>query len=122
MVEIARFQYPAEAQLLMALLRSEGIDCYLRNEYSSQVMAGYVDVGGARVEILESEVQHALEVMKDGGYELPDEDENGEMVQVVAGWTKKIPILRNLSAEKQILVILAFIAVLLGLLIFLASL
>ena len=48
-VEIARFTYPADAQPLMALLRSEGIECYLRNELSSQIMAGYVDVGGARV-------------------------------------------------------------------------
>lgn len=47
-VEIARFTYPADAQPLMALLRSEGIECYLRNELSSQIMAGYVDVGGAR--------------------------------------------------------------------------
>ena len=52
-VEIARFTYPADAQPLMALLRSEGIECYLRNELSSQIMAGYVDVGGARVEILD---------------------------------------------------------------------
>mgnify|MGYP003035889605 CR=1 FL=1 len=41
-VEIARFTYPADAQPLMALLRSEGIECYLRNELSSQIMAGYV--------------------------------------------------------------------------------
>ena len=47
-VEIARFTYPADAQPLMALLRSEGIECYLRNELSSQIMAGYVDVGGAK--------------------------------------------------------------------------
>ena len=46
-------------QPLMALLRSEGIECYLRNELSSQIMAGYVDVGGARVEILESDVPRA---------------------------------------------------------------
>ena len=44
MVEIARFQYPAEAQTLIALLRSEDIECYLRNEYSSQLMAGYMPV------------------------------------------------------------------------------
>ena len=63
MVEIARFQYPAEAQTLMALLKSEEIECYLRNEYSSQMFAGYMDIGGARVEILESDVPRALEVM-----------------------------------------------------------
>lgn len=122
MVEIARFQYPAEAQSLMALLKSEGIDCYLRNEYSSQVMAGYVDIGGARVEILESEVQRALEIMKDGGYEIPDENEEGDALHAVSGWGSRIPWLKCFPVEKQILIILGVIAVSLGLLIYLTSL
>lgn len=122
MVEIARFQYPAEAQALMALLRSEGIDCYLRNEYSSQVMAGYVDVGGARVEILESEVQHALEVMKDGGYELPDENEASPALHAASGLGGRIPWIRNFPLEKQLVILFGLIAVLLALLLFIGSL
>lgn len=122
MVEIARFQYPMEAQPLMALLKSEGIDCYLRNEYSSQVMAGYVDIGGARIEVLESEVQRALEIMKDGGYEIPDENEEEEEIRVVSGLGSKIPWLKRFPLEKQIIIILGAIAILLGLLIFATSL
>lgn len=76
-VEIARFTYPADAQPLMALLRSEGIECYLRNELSSQIMAGYVDVGGARVEILESDVPRAMKIMEEGGYDLPGRRASG---------------------------------------------
>lgn len=121
MVEIARFQYPAEAQTLMALLKSEGIECYLRNEYSTQVMAGYVDVGGARVEILESNVPHALEVMEAGGYDIPTEDEEPEQIRAVAGWTRHIPFLRNYSLEKQIVILFLIIAVFLALLIFFGS-
>ena len=69
MVEIARFTYPADAQTLMALLRSEGIECYLRDELSSQIMGGYADIGGARVEILESEVQHVILKLKEAGFD-----------------------------------------------------
>ena len=90
-VEIARFTYPADAQPLMALLRSEGIECYLRNELSSQIMAGYVDVGGARVEILESDVPRAMKIMEEGGYDLPREDEQAEPVEQVAGFARHIP-------------------------------
>lgn len=121
MVEIARFQYPAEAQTLMALLKSEGVDCYLRNEYSSQVMAGYVDIGGARVEILESDVPQALEIMKEGGYDIPAEDEEPEQIRVVAGWARHIPFLRNFAFEKQIVILFLIIAVFLALLIFFGS-
>lgn len=121
MVEIARFQYPAEAQTLIALLKSEGIECYLRNEYTSQLYASYVDVGGARVEILESDVPEALEIMKVGGYDIPEEDEEAEQIQVVAGWVRHIPFLRNYTLEKQIVILFVIIAVLLVLLIFFGS-
>lgn len=121
MVEIARFQYPAEAQTLIALLKSEGIECYLRNEYTSQLYASYVDVGGARVEILESDVPDALEIMKAGGYDIPEEDEEAEQIQVVAGWARHIPFLRNYTLEKQIVILFVIIAVLLVLLIFFGS-
>lgn len=121
MVEIARFQYPAEAQTLIALLKSEGIECYLRNEYTSQLYASYVDVGGARVEILESDVPEALEIMKTGGYDIPGEDEEAEQIQVVAGWARHIPFLRNYTLEKQIVILFVIIAVFLVLLIFFGS-
>lgn len=100
-VEIARFTYPADAQPLMALLRSEGIECYLRNELSSQIMAGYVDVGGARVEILESDVPRAMKIMEEGGYDLPREDEQAEPVEQVAGFARHIPFLRKYPLEKS---------------------
>jgi hypothetical protein len=115
LVEIARFQYPAEAQTLMSLLRSEGIDCYLRDELTNQVLGGMIDVGGIRVEILESEVQHAMQVMKDGGYPLPSEDAETEQIEEVAGFTGRIPILRKLPLEKRIFVMIVVIALLLGL-------
>jgi len=118
MVEIARFTYPSEAQTLVALLKSEGIDCYIRNEVSSQIMAGYVDIGGARVELLESEVPRALEVMRDNGYSIPDEGEQPEQIKTVASWTKQIPFLRNLSLEKQILFLFIIIAVFIAILIY----
>ena len=113
-VEIARFTYPADAQPLMALLRSEGIECYLRNELSSQIMAGYVDVGGARVEILECDVPRAMKIMEEGGYDLPREDEQAEPVEQVAGFARHIPFLRKYPLEKQIMILFVIIAVFLA--------
>jgi hypothetical protein len=84
-------------------------------------MRGYVDVGGARVELLESEVPHALEVMAVNGYDIPDENEELEQIRTVAGWARHIPFLRNLSLEKQILFLFILIAVCTGLLIFFGS-
>ena len=121
-VEIARFTYPAEAQTLIALLKSEGIDCYLRNELSSQVMAGYADVGGARVEIKESDVPRAMEVLEAGGYALPKEDEAAEPIDQVASITRHIPFLRKYPLEKQIMILFIIVAILLALVIYFGSL
>ena len=121
-VEIARFTYPADAQPLMDLLRSEGIECYLRNELSSQIMAGYVDVGGARVEILESDVPRAMKIMEEGGYDLPREDEQAAPVQQAARLARHIPFLRKYPLEKQIMILFVIIAVFLALVIYFGSL
>lgn len=121
-VEIARFNRPADAHTLMALLRSEGIECYLRNEITTQLYAGYADVGGARVELLDRDVPRALEIMQEGGYEIPAENEPGEGFRAVSGWASHVPFLRRLPLERQIIVLFGIIAVLLALLIYFGSL
>lgn len=114
LVEIARFTYPAEAQTLMALLRAVGIECFLRNEYSSQIMAGYVDIGGARVEILESDVPLALEVMKKEGYDIPEKDEETAEILEIGGWARHIPFLKKYPLEKQFILLFVFITLFLA--------
>jgi len=118
MVEIARFTYARDAQALVSLLKSEGIDCYIRNEIITQFFSGLMDVGGAIVELLESDVPHALEVMEEFGYELPDENQQPDQIQVVSNITRNIPFLRKLSLENQILLFFILIAVLLAAFIF----
>ncbi|WP_102408042.1 DUF2007 domain-containing protein [Parabacteroides bouchesdurhonensis] len=122
MVEIARFAFPAEAQTLMSLLRAEGIDCYLRNEISSQVMAGYADIGGARVEILEKDLPRALEIMEEGGYASQEEIDEDEPIEQVAGLASHIPFLRKYPLEKQIIILFVIVAVFLALVIYFGSL
>lgn len=121
MVEIARFELPNEAHALVALLKSEGVDCYVRNEYTTQVM-GITNMGGVRVELLESQVERAMQVMEEFGYELPREDEQPEQLQAVSGWARHIPFLRAFSLEKQIMILFVVIAILLALFIYVGSL
>ena len=115
MVEIARFQYVEQAQGLASLLQANGVVCY-----TTQVM-GLTDVGGIRVELLESDVEQAMQIMEANGYEIPSEEEEPEQIQVVAGWARHIPFLRNYTLEKQIVILFVIIAVFLVLLIFFGS-
>jgi len=118
MVEIARFSRVEDAQAMLALLQSEGVDCYLRNEYTTQVN-GIIDMGGVRVEMLEESVPKAMQILKDNGYDIPEEDENPDDVTSVTSWTSRIPILRKFSLGGQILILVFVIAACLALLIFL---
>lgn len=118
MVEIARFSRVEDAQAMLALLQSEGVDCYLRNEYTTQVN-GIIDMGGVRVEMLEESVPKAMQILKDNGYDIPEEDENPDDVTSVTSWTSHIPILRKFSLGVQILILVFIIAACLALLIFL---
>lgn len=72
-VEIARFMQTTEAEMLANLFQSEGINCYVRDGISSQVLFGRADIGGAKVELLEKDVLRAAEIMKDHGYAYPEE-------------------------------------------------
>ena len=62
-VEIARFYEPEAAQMIESLLKSEGVNCYLRNEYTSRIQYP-VNVGGIRIELLESEVPRAKKILE----------------------------------------------------------
>ena len=71
-VELARFSNTTEAEMLVNLLQSEGIQSYVRDSALSQVWGG-ADIGGAKVELLEKDVVHAQQIMRDNGYEVSEE-------------------------------------------------
>mgnify|MGYP000736045196 CR=1 FL=1 len=83
-VEIARFYEPEAAQMIESLLKSEGVNCYLRNEYTSRIQYP-VNVGGIRIELLESEVPRAKEILEANGIRISEEDEEDEQLQAVSG-------------------------------------
>jgi hypothetical protein len=75
---------------------------------------------GARVELLESDVPRALEIMQENGYMLPDE-EFEESLANHTGLARHIPFLRHFSFEKQMVILIVLIGGLLALLVFLGS-
>lgn len=117
MVEIARFRQTSDAEMLASLLQSEGIECYVRDGISSRVMFGYVDSGGAKVELLQKDMLQASEVMKDHGYDIPE-----DILETIAFEdSEQNRIYRQSKAKlsKALIVITLLIVALLGLLIYL---
>ena len=119
-VEIANFRQAERAEVLASLLRSEGIDCYVRNDVSSRVFGGLVDIG-ARVELLESDMPRAVELMKIGGF-LSDENDTGESLTCYQTETsQQNTVLSRFSFEKRIIIILVLLIFLIALLIYFGS-
>ena len=114
-VEIANFQQAERAEVLASLLRAEGIDCYVRNEASARTFGGLVDIG-ARVEVLESDVSRALEIIEIGGFfaeqDNPDETlTNGLLAEVR----------NNTFLEKKMIIIIVLLVIAIALLIYFGS-
>ncbi|MDR1336839.1 MAG: DUF2007 domain-containing protein [Tannerella sp.] len=110
LVEIANFAQAETAEMLAALLRAEGIACTTRNEASSHVLHGVVDIGVC-VEVMEHNVPRALELLKDSGLSQPEAeaaDGNGDASAELA---RHMPALR-----KQAIILLVLIIGILALL------
>lgn len=69
LVEIANFQILTDAQMAQSLLRVEGIECMLMNEYTTQVFGGCSDIWGVSIEVLDNDADRAVELLADSGYE-----------------------------------------------------
>jgi len=120
-VEIANFRQTDKAEMLASVLRAEGVDCYVRNGISSNVFGdGAVDIG-AKVELLDTDLPRALEIMQAYDYALPDEillaDYEGDRTPL----SGHVPFLRRFSLETQIVIVIALVLGLLALLVYLGS-
>ena len=73
MVELIRFSFLSEAEILVNLLKSEGVDCYARDSFFNQIYGG-VDLGGVKIELLYNDLQRAKEIMRAYGYEETEKD------------------------------------------------
>lgn len=106
-VEIARFKNPMDAQVLLSLLRAQGIECNL----TSQIMSGYGNIGWAIVEVLEADVPRALSILQEGGYEMYNSNaENAKRINWLSSFTDNIPVVKNLSQEVRIILLLIIVA------------
>jgi DNA-directed RNA polymerase subunit M/transcription elongation factor TFIIS len=60
-------KYPAELMPLKTRLESEGIECFVADELSSQVL-GYINAVDARLQIKEEDYEKARAIMETAGY------------------------------------------------------
>jgi hypothetical protein len=72
LVEVAWFNFEAEAYTLVAFLKSEGVRCVTEGDIVSKGETAFSAAGGVRVKVLERDYDKAIELMKEGGYAVPE--------------------------------------------------
>lgn len=118
-IEIARYLEPGEVDTLRSLLEAEGIPFFLKDEISNQVL-GYANIGGIKLEVLEKDAPRVMEIMKEGGYPVETGGEPAQL-KAISSFADRIPLIKNLPLEKQIVILFVVTAVLLALLIYAGS-
>ena len=119
-VEIANFQQADRAEVLASLLRAEGIDCYVRNETSARTFGGLVDIG-ARVEVLESDVSRALEIIEIGGFFAVQKNADETMMYNQTEEEHNNAIESKFAFDKKMIIFIIILGILIAILIYLGS-
>lgn len=69
------FTYPHEAYVIKSRLESDGIEVFLKDEYTVQVNNLYSNaIGGVKLLVKNSDFDRAYEILKQGGYIKDSED------------------------------------------------
>lgn len=91
--KIQVFMYPQDAYLAKSLLESEEIDVFLKDEMTAQVFNFSSNaIGGVKILVPTADADRAVEILKKGGYILPEEEsaENIELLPLEKDTDKEI--------------------------------
>lgn len=66
---IMTFTLPQDAYLARSLLESEGIETFIQDELTAQVINFYSNaIGGVKLQVRESDIENGITILKNGGF------------------------------------------------------
>ena len=69
LVTVIKFVYPHDVGIPRSLLESEGIDCFVCDEFTVGVNPFYSNaIGGIRLQVKENDARRATELLTEGGF------------------------------------------------------
>lgn len=120
-VTVWTFTHPSEAYVVMGRLESEGIECYLVNELTTQVNPFYSNaVGGVKLQVNEEHLPQAIESLKASGYVYEEEKSTGPIYDWLSEKYQTLPSLGKLRTYKRVfgaLILLVLVVVVIYLLV-----
>ena len=114
-VTVATFTYPPQAAILKGRLESEGIECFLKDELTTQVNPFYSNaIGGVKLQVWQEDAPQAIALLKEWGYPVDDGDKGfEECATKMVRYTQKIPLINKYPIEKRYTILLLILALVL---------
>ena len=88
-ITVLTFTFANEVSIIRGRLEAEGITCFVKDEYTVQVQPFYSNaIGGVKLQVKESDLNQAIEILKEAGYlkdeeqELPDLNKHCDKPQI----------------------------------------
>jgi len=121
-VTVSTFQYPADAFVIRAKLEASDIECFLKDEISVQVYNFHSSaLGGVKLQVRQSKKYEAMNILRDGGYQVEGDSVPSALWSKIDEITLKIPFLKKLPVELRLILLFMALALVIFLPILLIS-
>ena len=101
---VATFNFPSEMHSARALLETEGIECFTKDELTAQVHNFYSQaIGGVKLQVREDDAERAKELLIQGGYIKEEKHELSGFWKGVDNLTRNIPWVNKSVLEIRII-------------------
>lgn len=100
---IATFTFPSEMYSARALLETEGIECFVKDELTAQVHNFYSQaIGGVKLQVKEEDAERARSLLINAGYFKEEKQELSRFWKGVDKLTRNIPWLKKSGLEVRL--------------------
>src|SRR5690554_3755710 len=120
---IKTFTHSTEIIILRSRLEAEGIECFLKDEYTVDANPFYSNaIGGVKLQVREKDVSKAMEILKDGGYLTDSLPYQPRLLKLFEKHSRKLPAIGSLRIEVRLMIIVSLIVLILSLILYFSSL
>lgn len=103
-VTLLTFTLPHEAYPVKALLESQGIEVFIRDEITAQVNNFISNaIGGVKLDVREEDYKQAMEVVRKAGY-ITEPDDKPASLMKLESWMTKVPFIGKLPFEAGLVI------------------
>ncbi len=104
---ILTFTYLSEVYVIKGRLESEGVECFIKDELTTQVNPFYSNaIGGIKLQVKANDLDRAIQILKEGGYLKESTFTRPKYWHKIDDATSNIPFFNKMIIEFRVVTIL----------------